>query len=238
MVRTLFVMGKHTACLRFVAMMVMAAAGFTLLGQSSQCKASGQSAYGTPTFAPERRGLSVGISLAKHTFRAGEPISLHLWVYNSSDRTGHAWTCGDASGLRFPREQSGVGLRDFMWKGFDLYDASGRRLLNRSQQELVGDGSNLQDLCTTDKGRLQASGVLLTCLSNVPFPVAAHGCLTGRDSWYAFDLRSRYKLPAGRYTIRFRDPKGPDPDDLCRTITGTAPIGAENPDLTFLVTQP
>jgi hypothetical protein len=200
---------------------------------SQKCPRPDLMTDGNPTFAPtpvpEGQDLSVGVSLAKHEFHAGESIVIHIWMANSSSRPASVWSC---------RGNSGFGLEYFQWKGFDLYnETNGRRILNREQRKAVGDGSTLKQQCSTDEGRFQLMGVLMQCLANGPVPIPPHACMTRDDSFFTFDLLKRYDLPPGKYSIRFREGKK-DPDDLCHSMPELPWHGSEDPNLTFSVIQP
>lgn len=84
----------------------------------------------------------------------------------------------------------------------NLYDAAGVRLLRRSQKGAI-DGSTPHELCKADKGRLILPGILIASLSNGPIPLPARTCTTANSPDFTFDLKSRYDLPSGGYTIRF-----------------------------------
>ena len=191
-----------------------------------ECKAPDLSSYGNPTFALERKDLSVGISLPKHQFHAGEPIVMRIWIDNARSRPANVWSC-----MHGPE----IGLDFFKWKGFDLYsDTTGQRLFDRSQQEAIGDGSTLREQCRTDVGRFKLQGELVNCNANGPIPIPANACVTGGLN-SSFDLLKCYDLPVGRYTIRFR---GRVPNDPCRSITELPSWhGYEDPNLTFSVIQ-
>ena len=211
------------------------------------CNQADLSAYGTPTFAPGNKYPFAGISLAKHQFRTGEPIVIHIWINNSRGGPTNVWGCVAEPSIpvwnwkhhtvTFTRKHnSDIGLAYFQSKGFDLYnDATGRLVLTRFWQKDLGDGSALRKACSTTEGRSRLPKSLFSC-SNGPIPIPAHACLTKSDSDFTFDLLSRYDLPAGWYTIRFRNDKS-DADDICRSINQPPWHGPKDPNLTFSVIE-
>ena len=77
---------------------------------------------------------------------------------------------------------------DSVWKfGLEIHDASRRIPTMREERDMQTTGTTI---------------VNPPCLRNVAVPVLAHSCVPPRS---AVDLAWLYTLPAGRYTVSFRD---------------------------------
>jgi hypothetical protein len=77
---------------------------------------------------------------------------------------------------------------DSVWKfGLEIHDASGRIPTMREEGDMQTRGTTILNP---------------PCLRNVAVPVPAHSCVPPRS---AVDLAWLYTLPAGRYTVSFRD---------------------------------
>lgn len=139
-------------------------------------------ANGYPVMVPERGGVNIGISLAQHEFKSGDPIKLHLWIDNASDVPGTYTACGD--------------LQRFGVLGIQIFDQDGHRILSRD--ELRG-----REKCSTNLRHSVIWGVW-SCGRNIMFTIPPHTCVTRDNFDFTSELTSRYDLPPGTYTIRLR----------------------------------
>jgi len=103
----------------------------------------------------------------KKRFKKGEAISLAVWVNNRTDNKFDFVTCHTLHS----------------WN-IDVYDAQGRRLPSRAEQQL----SRFSEL---------------DCFRTFAIPVPPHGCLVP-DPPTNLDLNTEYDLPSGRYMITER----------------------------------
>ena len=167
---------------------------------------------GRPIMIPMGKDLAFGLSLADHEFKAGEAITLHIWVDNTGDSRAGVWTC--------------MGLDYFKATGFDLYDAYGHRVLRRNE-------AKMQEKCDTDTGfRRVERGV---CLRNFQIYIPAHSCLTGDEYDFTTNLTAAYDLPPGEYTVR---PSQGELEDVCKPQKAEPFHALPGKDLRFSVVQP
>jgi hypothetical protein len=170
---------------------------------------------GRPMMIPMGKDLAFGLSLANHDFKAGEDITLHVWVDNTGNEKAGVMTC--------------IGLDFFKATGFDLYDAYGHRVLSR-------DEAKMQKECNAnpehDKIVIRGGGC---CTRNLPIYIPAHTCVTNDEYDFTTSLTAAYDLPPGEYTVR---PHQGEREDLCKPQK-EQPFRAEpGKDLTFSVAQP
>lgn len=170
---------------------------------------------GRPMMISMGKDLAFGLSLANHESKAGEDITLHVWVDNTGNEKTGVMTC--------------MGLDYFKATGFDLYDAYGHRVLRRNE-------AKMQKECNAD----HAHDVFVgrggwACTRNFPIYIPAHTCVTKDDYDFTTSLTGAYDLPPGEYTIR---PSQGDLVDLCKPQK-ERPFRAEpGKDLRFSVVQP
>ena len=168
---------------------------------------------GRPMMIPMGKDLSFGLSLAQHEFKAGEDITLHVWVDNTGNEKAGVWTC--------------MGLDYFKANGFDLYDAFGHRVLRR-------DEAKRQEKCSTDP-HVASHELGWSCARNFPIYIPAHTCVTRDEYDFTTGLTAAYDLPPGEYTVL---PHQGEPEDLCRPQKGGLIRAEPGKDLTFSVIQP
>jgi hypothetical protein len=171
---------------------------------------------GRPVMAPMGKGYGFGLSLAKHEFKAGEGITLHVWVDNTSDIREGVMTC--------------MGLDHFKANGFDLYDAYGHRLLRRNEAKIL-------KTCKENPDEIRWQG-LWSCTRNFPIYIPAHTCVTGDDYDFTTELTADYDLPPGMYTVRPRQNEWSDPVNICKPQKEPEFHPEPGKDLTFSVVQP
>lgn len=163
-----------------------------------------------------RRRLAFGLSLARREYKAGEPITLHLWVDNTGSKPAGVMTCSDLG---------------YFWAcGFDVYAARGHRVLRRSE-------AKMQEECRNNPGERQYSDDIWICGRAFPIDIPAHTCVTRDDFDFTAVLTDHFDLPPGEYTVRFRK----DSDvarDPCRPEEKQTPATASGPALNFSVVQP
>ena len=169
---------------------------------------------GRPSMMPMRANLAFGFSVAEHQFKTGDPIKLHVWVNNSGDDPVGVMTCDDLDRIKA--------------QGFDLFDANGRRLLNRQDAKVA------QECKTNPRGANFHRGVWI-CTRNFPITIPAHTCVTRDDYDFATDLAGGYDLPPDKYTLRLRT-NWKVVEDLCRQQSGD-PISPQLGDINFSVAQ-
>lgn len=163
-----------------------------------------------------RSDLAFGLSLAKHEFKAGEDVLLHIWVDNTTDAQAAVMTC--------------MGLDRFKANGFDLYDAYGHRLLRKNDVKAKED-------CDDDPDKpLRIRGWI--CSRNFPIFIAAHTCVNGDDYDFATGLTAAYDLPPGQYTVRLRQIGWQEPADACKPQKEEPFHPEPGKDLIFSVVQP
>lgn len=129
---------------------------------------------GTPVMLRSPGDLEWGIS--SKPVHYGEPVSVLLWLNNSTDRVRSVMTCMNI---------------DYFWtEGIDVFDSVGHRVLSRSEEKMRG------------KPHVES---LFVCTRNFPIEIPAHSCMHGTFSGLTYDfsrdLRSYYELPPGRYYI-------------------------------------
>jgi hypothetical protein len=180
--------------------------------------------YGHPATMQSGAGITYGLSMTKHEFVEGEPVSLHLWVDNTSDRQVGVMTC--------------MGLDLFKDQGFDVYDAYGHRLLRTYEKAGLDKfpGVSREEACRTDKGRFILDGQEWICGRNFPIYIPAHTCVTRDDGDFTAGVSGRFDLPPGEYTIRPRN--NPDGGNLCSDKIQRLWSGTETEHITFSVSQP
>jgi hypothetical protein len=171
---------------------------------------------GRPSMSPAGADLAFGFSINKHEFKVGDPIELHVWVDNRGDKPAEVLTCSD--------------LGIFKARGFNLFEADGRRVLNPQDAKLVEE-------CKTDPRRANFLRGGWDCTRNLMITIPAHTCVT-RDGYdFTTVPNPGYDLPPGEYTLRPRSKWKVAYDDICEPRAGE-PIRREPGDITFTVTQP
>jgi hypothetical protein len=170
-------------------------------------------ARGRPIMIPMGKDLAFGLSLAKHEFKAGEGITLHLWIDNTGEAPAGVMTC--------------MGLDYFKAKGFLLYDASGHRVLSRRD-------AKVHEQCKSNPDLANLEGEW-SCSRNFPIMIPAHTCVNGDDFDFTTELTSDFDLPPGEYTVR---PSKGIIEDVCKPPIEDAFHRAPGEDLTFSVSQP
>jgi hypothetical protein len=149
-------------------------------------------AKGQPVMTQRRDGLAFGFSLAKHDFKAGEPIVLAIWVDNPSNAQASVMTCED--------------LGHFKANRIGIYDANGRRV--PSQLE-----NRIQEKCAANP-RIEEM-MIQVCGRNFAIHIPAHTCVN-RDSFdFTSVLTDAYDLPPGDYTARMRSEASIDMGGIC-----------------------
>lgn len=169
---------------------------------------------GNPVMVPARGGVNIGISLAQHEFKSGEPIKLHLWVDNPSDSSAPIFTCMD------------LGL--FKRSGFQIFGQNGQRILSRGEVKWRGE-------CSTNPSLAEAWGQQV-CLRNIMLRIPANTCMTRDDYDFTAELTSSYDLPPGTYTIQLRTDWRAQ-IDLCKPESNLGTSAGQN-ELSFTVTEP
>lgn len=173
-------------------------------------------ALGRPSMISSNGSLARGFSLASHTFVKGEHIELHQWFDNSSDNPISDNPVSDG-GCR--------SLYCYSAPSFELYDAYGHRVLNKTESERrkgCEDNSKAQ-LVDNDSRN-----------PRFDFRIPPHTCLN--TSYVRLD--GEYDLPPGEYTVHIRtDPKEP-PVNPCDLHQGAPFVPTPGKDLTFDVLQP
>lgn len=163
-------------------------------------------AHGRPMMMLVGPHLGMGISIAKDTFHAGEPIRLNVWADNQADTPAGVDTCWD--------------LDLFKSRGFEILDRDGNRILSR-------EGARA---CNADPGVAS----LWVCHRSFPIPIPAHSCVTDDDYDFSINLADHYDLPPGEYTLRLR-PKWREMQHVCESEE-SGPFHRQPGDLTFTVT--
>lgn len=181
---------------------------------SRDCNQAQLLANGRPIMIPMRDGLEIGISLAQHKFKAGEPIDLHIWVDNRSDAPAGVFTCMD--------------LERFRASGIAIFAQDGHRVLSQDQEQARKE-------CSANPQRVTQWG-LSACARNILIEIPAHACVTRSNYDFESDLASLYRLPPGKYAIRLQAgwQRGVN---LCAQQLGE-PSPPRRGDLIFTVTNP
>lgn len=181
---------------------------------SRDCNEAQLLANGRPIMVPMRDDLEVGISLAQHKFKAGEPIELHIWVDNRSDAPAGVFTCMD--------------LERFRASGIAIFAQDGHRVLSQDQEQARKE-------CYANPQRAIQWGIS-ACARNILIEIPAHACVTRSNYDFESDLTSRYRLPPGKYRIRLQAGwhRGVN---LCAQELGK-PSPPRRGDLIFTVTNP
>ena len=171
-------------------------------------------ANGRPIMIPMRDGIAIGISLAQHKFKAGEPIELHIWIDNRSDAPAGVFTCMD--------------LERFRASGIAIFAQDGHRVLSQDEEKARKECS------ANPQGAIQWG--LSACARNILLKIPAHTCVTQNNYDFESDLTSRYRLPPGKYAIRLRAgwQRG---INLCAQELGE-PSPSRRADLIFTVANP
>jgi hypothetical protein len=172
-----------------IFLLVIFALPFGISGQRKTLHAAGQTApiprdcekrdllaRGRPTMVSMRKSLAFGLSLAKREFKAGEPITLHVWVDNTGNKPAGVMTC------------SGLGY--FKDRGFDVYAAGGHRILRRFEVKM-------QDECKNDLDKRQYPDDLWICGREFPIYIPSHTCVTRDDFDFTVVLTDEFDLPPG-----------------------------------------
>jgi len=169
---------------------------------------------GRPVMLPMGKDLAFGLSLSNHEFSAGDPITLHIWVDNTSGASVGVMTC--------------MGLDYFKTTGFDLYDSYGHRILRRAEAKAL-------EQCKADPLLVQIGG--WSCTRNFPINIPAKTCVTRDDYDFTASLTDEYDLPPGKYTLQPHHNNGLG-EDACKPPEELPFHPAPGADLTFSVTQP
>jgi len=143
---------------------------------------------GTPHLISVRPNVAFGISAPPGNFVSGEKATLQLWVNNTGGVPVGVMTCAE--------------LDYFKYRGFDLFDAYGHRVLDQS-------GIRFVEKCRSDPGVAEFELQLWACARNFPIPIPAHTCITKREHDFTINISERFSLPPGEYTVRFRDNRVP-----------------------------
>lgn len=178
------------------------------------CNTAELRAMGTPRLISMRPNIAFGISAPQTRFVFGERVTLQLWVNNTADVPVGVMTCGE--------------LDYFKARGFDLYDAYGHRVLDQSEARFV-------ERCRTDPAAPKVERIWV-CARNFPIPIPAHTCITKSEYDFTVEVSERFRLPAGEYTLRFRDNRVPF-EPRCGSSEGPVPQGGLR-SVTFTVVQP
>jgi hypothetical protein len=168
---------------------------------------------GRPMMMPMDRDLAFGLSMAQHEFKAGEDITLHVWVDNTSNAPAGVMTC--------------MGLDYFKATGFNLYDAYGHRVLRRYEAKRHEQCKTNPDLASHELG--------LSCTRNFPINIPPHTCITNDEYDFTTGLTADYDLPPGEYTVR---PRHGQSENLCNPQQEQPVHAVPGEDLTFSVVQP
>jgi|GEM_PF-4828157 len=107
---------KSALALLIVIVTQLSAFGQDFASTPSDCEKKDLLINGNPVMIRIHEDVAIGLSLAKHEFKAGNQIKLHIWVDNSGDTPADVWTCPD--------------LDHFKALGFGLFDRSGQRILS------------------------------------------------------------------------------------------------------------
>jgi hypothetical protein len=194
----------------------LSAFGQVITSMPSDCRTPDLLANGKPVMTPIGKDLALGISLARHEFKTGDQIKLHIWAVNSGDAPANVWTCPD--------------LDHFKAWGFYLFVQGGRRILSRNDLQFQ------EKLLSEHIVKWKFS----PCKRSFQIEIPAHTCMTRDDYDFAIELTSRYDLPPGEYTLRIR-PNWKDternPDDWFKP-QGNEQFHAQQGDLTFNVIKP
>jgi len=177
----------------------------------SDCNSPELLTRGRPIMIPWRNGLALGISLAKQSFKAGEPITLYLWAENNGDTPGGASTCAD--------------LGRFKADSLDIYTVGGRRIPNRHE-------ASIREQCSTNP-RIAEAMSAQKCLRNFLIRIPAHTCVNGDSMDFTIRLTDNYDLPPGNYSVRPRREI-----DVCKRDKDLSTPQAPEPALTFSVVRP
>lgn len=159
------------------------------------------------------QNLAFGLSMVQLEFKAGEKITVHVWVDNTSDAPADVMTC--------------MGLDYFKANGFDLYDAYGHRVLRRREVERQKQCTTNPDIASHEFG--------WSCTRNFPINIPAHTCITNDGYDFTTELTADYDLPPGEYTVR---PKHGETENLCNPQQEQPVHTMPGEDLTFSVVQP
>lgn len=168
---------------------------------------------GRPLMMQRGKDLALGLSMVQHEFKAGENITLHVWVDNTSNTPAGVMTC--------------MGLDYFKATGFDLYDAYGHRVLRRNEAKRQEQCKTHPDLASREFG--------WSCTRNFPITIPAHTCITNDEYDFTTGLTAGYDLPPGEYTVR---PRASDSEDLCNPKQVQPIHAVPGKDLMFSVVQP
>lgn len=130
-----------------------------------------------------RNDLAIGISLARHEFKVGDPIELHIWVDNSGDAVKGVYTCWE--------------LEWFKRAGFQVWSKKGHQILSREQVRA-------REKCSTDPRAVSMWGGPVACARNILLRIPPRTCITRSDYDFAVNLSNFYDLPPGEYVLRLR----------------------------------
>lgn len=152
----------------------------------AQCPRDDFSKLGRPVMLQPSGGLRFGLSVSTEKIPLGQPVTLHLWIDNPTDKEASVATCTTL---------------DFFWaEQFDLYDAYGHRVVKKRELQqrkkpvLAPPGGPNQD-CTG----------FWECFRNFAIAIPAHTCLNGKAEQLQYDLNRNlleyYDLPPGVYYV-------------------------------------
>lgn len=179
------------------------------------CSKTELQAFGKPVFLAGSPRVALGISLSRQELVFGDDVILQVWALNTSHAPQSVSTCGD--------------LDYFKARALEVYDAYGHRVLSRREAEI-------RERCKADPGTAEVEWVGFACSRNFPIPVAADTCISGNTYDFTMNLKERYHLPPGQYTVRLRDPEK-RPSSVCKTGNEPAFIPVQG-DIQFTVLQP
>lgn len=205
---------KSALILLMAIVLRLSAFGQDITSTPPECEKQDLLANGKPVMTPIGKDLALGLSLSRHEFKPGDPIKLHVWVYNSGNAAAGVFTCFD--------------LERFKAAGFEILGDDGRHFLSR-------DELKVREECRDDPRAVRMWGIG-ACARNIQFRIPAHTCMTRDDYDFAVALNNLYDLPPGKYVIRLRN-------DWRMGINLCGHESAEQlhkrpSDLTFTVTKP
>ncbi len=185
----------------------------------TQCARKELSELGRPVMMRQDDRVAYGLSVAPSNIRFGNPIPLHLWINNQSDKEISVMTCMNL---------------DFFWsEGFDVYDAYGHRLLKKNEIKHLGK-------VATSLSETQGKDCLATwmCGRNFPIQIPANTCANETmfqlPHDFSRDLSESYDLSPGLYYIVAADRFD---QNLCRRTIPRLTPAALRGTLRFTVEQ-
>jgi hypothetical protein len=151
-----------------------------------QCAAADFTKLGRPVIIEQGKEMAFGLSVLPATILSGEPVPLHLWIDNPTDREASVMTCSTL---------------DFFWaEGFDVYDAYGHRLLKKNELKNL-QTPGLPSNQVPNKDCRGGWG----CGRNFAIPIPPRTCANGNAYQLPYDfnrnLADYYDLSPGVYYI-------------------------------------